>query len=146
MTTLLAVPILLHGALMLVDEWLHERRGLGTWERRGHPLDTLTVMACFFFLEVFAPTLTNQWLYLGIAVFSTLFVTKDEWVHATECGAFEQWLHALLFALHPVILFIAFYFWREGMDSWIIAGLPWVASALFVYQLLRWNILWKPRS
>ena len=38
----------LQGLAMLVDELLfHRRRGLPRWERIGHPIDTLSVLACY---------------------------------------------------------------------------------------------------
>jgi hypothetical protein len=145
MTWLIPAPFFLHGLLMVVDEVIHEKRGLQAWERRGHPLDSLTVMACFFFIQFFPPIETNVLIYLALAIFSTLFITKDEWVHHKECGAFEQWLHAVLFILHPIALFLAYYLWTTGELAWLRLGLPVVATVLFLYQLLRWNILWKQR-
>lgn len=145
MSWLIPIPFLLHGLLMIVDEVIHEKRGLATWERRGHPLDSLTVMACFFFIHFFSPNQTNTLIYLVLAIFSTLFITKDEWVHHKECDAFEQWLHALLFILHPIALFLAYHLWVTGELPWLMQGLPWVATALFLYQLLRWNVPWPKK-
>ena len=145
MTWLIPVPFLLHGLLMVIDEVIHEKRGLSTWERRGHPLDSLTVMACFFYIQFFMPTQTHVLVYLGLALFSTIFITKDEWVHQKECGPFEQWLHALLFILHPIALYLAYHLWTTGEHAWLMQGLPVVATVLFLYQLLRWNIPWKQK-
>lgn len=145
MSWLIPIPFFIHGLLMVIDEVIHEKRGLSKWERRGHPLDSLTVMACFFFITLTSPSETGTYVYLALAVFSTFFITKDEWVHAQECGPFEQWLHALLFILHPVALYLAYHLWISNEHPWLLRGLPIVASVLFLYQFLRWNVPWPKK-
>jgi hypothetical protein len=102
---------------MAVDEfYYHRSRGLGFWERWGHPLDTLSVLACFL-VASFAPLeLSTIGLYLLIALGSCVLVTKDEWVHTKECTAGEQWLHALLFVWHPVVLLSGLLLWVDRAD------------------------------
>lgn len=145
MTFLSLVPFAFHAIIMVIDEVIHEKRGLLKWERRGHPLDTLTVIACFSFIQFVSYGPTSEMIYLALAIFSTLFITKDEWVHHKECDAFEQWLHSLLFILHPIVLFIAYKFWQTNKFKWFLDGLPIVTTILFLYQVLRWNIFWKAK-
>ncbi|MEO7425719.1 MAG: hypothetical protein ABI036_11065 [Fibrobacteria bacterium] len=142
---------------MLVDElWFHRRRGLPAWERWGHPLDTLTVLACYALALALPPTRNGLLLYAGAAIVSTLFITKDEWVHARHCGGGESWLHACLFSLHPVLLAIAGA-WRflpspgpglgPGTDHAFFGDFLVIQAALtgafLCYQLLYWNGPWK---
>jgi hypothetical protein len=157
---------LVHALAMVVDEArFHRRRGLGRWERWGHPADTLTVLACYL-LALSAPS-AGLGLYLAAAVFSTLFVTKDEWIHAGACTGGEMWLHAFLFALHPVLLFLA------GLHGWsapaaaapetalaaavpatagsghaffgaFLAGQAVVTGMFLLWQTLYWNGPWAP--
>ena len=161
------ILFLAHALGMLVDEVrFHRRRGLPAWERWGHPLDTLTVLACYLIL-LFLPRVPGAFgLYLGAAVFSCLFVTKDEWIHARNCTGGEMWLHAVLFTMHPVLLAIAGA-WRfagpggnnpvtmigmGGMGSpaagaffgLFLLGQTAVTAAFMAYQLLYWNGPWKP--
>src|SRR5215510_9016243 len=111
MTGALLVPLGLQGLAMAVDEaWFHRRRGLPRWERIGHPLDTLTIAACLAWLLA-TGSLAG---YVALAIASTLFVTKDEPVHARLCTGGEQWLHAVLFALHPIALAAYAVLWRAG--------------------------------
>src|SRR5262249_37133344 len=94
-----AGPIGLQAAAQGCDEfYFHRRRDLPRWERIGHPLDTLTIVLCLAWLLA-GGSLTG---YIALAIGSTLFVTKDEGVHTKHCGAGEHWLHAMLFALHPI--------------------------------------------
>jgi hypothetical protein len=168
MWRLAILPFLIHGLGMLVDElWFHRRRGLPAWERWGHPLDTLTVLACYALALALPPTRNGLFLYAGAAIVSTLFITKDEWIHARHCGGGESWLHACLFALHPVLLAIAGA-WRflpgfgpsgfgpvlgsgpglgPGPDHAFFGTFLLIQIALtgafLGYQLLYWNGPWK---
>lgn len=144
----LVAPMLLQGLLMIVDEAVfHRRRGLPRWERVGHPLDTLTVAATLgFACVVDARTPWALPVYVALAAFSSLFVTKDEPVHARLCGAGEQWLHAMLFVLHPVVFFCYALLWREGGYGGVMIA-QWALTVAFgMYQYLYWNVIWRPRT
>jgi 2-polyprenyl-6-hydroxyphenyl methylase / 3-demethylubiquinone-9 3-methyltransferase len=131
---------------MLADEaWFHRRRGLPRWERIGHPLDTLTIALCLAWLLVTRPE--DPWalsVYVGLAIFSTLFVTKDEWVHAKSCSAGEQWLHSILFVLHPVVLAAFAVTWWSGHDGLLVGQLV-VTLSFLGYQIVYWNVI-VPRA
>lgn len=151
---LLHLPWVCLGPLMAVDEfYFHRKRGLGKWESLGHPLDTLSVVLPFL-LILWVPRGTSaSWVFVGAAVFSCLFVTKDEGVHLRECPVLEQRLHALLFMVHP-ILFLSGWLWWGRMD--VLQGdLPgalnareWIQLQLLImlgfgtYQLIAWRKSW----
>ncbi len=62
---MLYLPFVLQGLVMVVDEFIiHEKRGLPSWERYGHPLDSFTVLAAFLFLLNFpwSPELCSEYL------------------------------------------------------------------------------------
>ncbi len=133
-------PFLAQAGLMFIDEWIcHERRGLGRWERIGHPVDTLTVIACYGLLTFSAPSTTALLIYLGLSVVSCLVITKDEGVHSAECGPLEQWIHALLFILHPVTLGAAAWAWWNGRGQVAIPALLASTCGVLLYQWIRWN-------
>jgi hypothetical protein len=163
MSLLILLPFIIQILVIMIDEfYFHIRRGLPKWERLGHPLDTLTVLACFTFI-LFVPysTFTLK-IYIGLAIFSCIFVTKDEFVHKECCPASEQWLHALLFLNHPVVLTAAGLIWptstgAEG-PAWLRGLVPFLdqihlflivqtaSIALFlIYQLVYWNVIWKDK-
>ncbi len=156
MTAILLLPLALQALLMLIDEvFFHRARHLPRWERIGHPLDTLSVLACFAWVVLVPYGDGARNAYVALALFSTLLVTKDEFVHKTYCSATEHWLHALLFILHPVVLFALAIAWRglgEAQGT-AMATSPAVAFAIraqlaattgfFFYQVLYWNIPWK---
>lgn len=159
MWRLATLPFLIHSAGMLVDEvWYHRRRGLPVWERWGHPLDTLTVLVCYGMALALPPTQGSLALFASAALFSCLFVTKDEWIHARHCTGGEMWLHAALFMMHPVLLGIAgahlYLASSSAQSAGPDTGSDFFASflaaqtavtALFLgYQLLYWNGPWKP--
>lgn len=143
MTFWLALPFALQGFAMAVDEfYFHRQRGLPRWERIGHPLDTLTVLACLGVANATAPSSAHLAWYAGLAVFSCLFITKDEFVHKTHCTAGEQWLHSLLFVLHPICLLAAATLWRDFASGLALRVLFAALAAVFLYQTLYWSWPW----
>ncbi|HEX4335137.1 MAG TPA: hypothetical protein VH062_04445 [Polyangiaceae bacterium] len=149
MTSLvLLVPAAVQAAAMLVDEgWFHQRRPLPRWERIGHPLDTLTTVACYGWLAVARPgAVADLRIYVALALFSCLFITKDEFVHARLCQPGETWLHAVLFVMHPVV-FLAFgALWWSGASHVFVAAQFVLSISFAIYQVVYWNLPWKRTS
>lgn len=157
-------PFALQAVVMMIDEFIcHHKRGLPRWERLGHPLDTLSVLACFACVAFTRQTPQTLALFAGLSVFSALFVTKDEGVHTALCGAFEQWLHALLFVVHPLIFVTSGFIWalRDGilsaadlgLEAWqgaflevLLQGQVWVLGGFLIYQVVFWNFIYQRRS
>lgn len=150
-----AAPFVIHGAAMVVDEaWFHRRRGLPRWERWGHPADTATVLLCWVLALTLRPA--DLWIFVAAAVFSALFVTKDEWVHARACTGGEMWLHAFLFTMHPVLLFLAGAWLKAGGSASsapgmgffgiFLAGQAVLAAGFLVWQAVYWNGPWAPAT
>jgi 2-polyprenyl-6-hydroxyphenyl methylase/3-demethylubiquinone-9 3-methyltransferase len=140
-TALLVAPIALQGLAMVIDEGVfHRRRGLPRWERIGHPLDTLTIAICLGWLIARSPRAPDAIpIYLALAGFSTLFVTKDERVHAGRCTGGELWLHAILFVLHPIVLAAFATLWWQGERALLVAQLA-IVLAFGAYQAIYWNM------
>jgi len=142
------IPVLLQGSLLLIDEfYFHQRRGLGRWERWGHPIDTLSVLA-----PIAVATLRpfeNPWkaIYAVLALFSCLLVTKDEWIHTRQAPATENWLHSILFMLHPMVFVSSGLQWAERP----VGEVPWLHAQLLLltgflgYQLGWWCLLGRGR-
>ena len=138
------VPFFLQGLAIFFDEfYFHHRRGLGTWEKVGHPLDTLTVLIGYLFLLFNSYSIANLYIFIGIAAFSSLFVTKDEFVHAELCDPAEHWLHALLFILHPLSFLSAALLWRNQLGENIIKLQSIVLGIFILYQIIYWSRSWK---
>lgn len=158
---LILIPFGLQAAAIVLDEGIfHIRRGLPKWERIGHPLDTLTVLICLGFVLWIPFSFKALLAYIALASFSSIFVTKDEFVHKHHCPASEQWLHAVLFTLHPITLAAAGLIWpiAQGIDSplWLSSWLnqpellllflygQFGAMAIFItYQIIYWNFVWQ---
>lgn len=134
---------------MLLDEFRHHRRrGLPLWERVGHPLDTASVLGCLLMVLIRPYDSESIRSYAGLAIFSSVFVTKDEWIHARLCMPAERRLHGLLFALHPLTLALVAWMWprihpRVGAPDPVLTALFLgqlaLASGFFLYQTLYWN-------
>ncbi len=139
---LILVPFLLQGLCMSVDEfYFHRKRGLGRWERWGHPLDTVSFILANGWLLWATPSQFNLWIFVGLAVASCLLITKDEGEHFRRSSPWENWLHAMLFMLHPVVLIAACWLWWTHDPLFVFSiGLVVLASlALLLYQTFYWN-------
>lgn len=161
MIFLLLFPFVLQIAVIFFDEfYFHIKRGLPRWERIGHPLDTLSVLLCFAYVLLFPFNPLHLKIYIGLALFSCIFVTKDEFVHKDCCPASEQWLHALLFLNHPVVLCALGILWpiykADPLPSFLerfqecrgMVGSFLYMQTLFtglfaLYQALYWNVIRK---
>lgn len=161
MWLLSVIPFFLQALAMVFDEgYFHIRRGLPKWERIGHPIDTASVLACMGFV-LFVPFSKNALiLYSILAIVSSILVTKDEFVHKEHCPASENWLHAVLFTLHPITLIFAGFMWPVSQG---VAVTPWISNLLdnpegihtflyaqfatmtlfLIYQIVYWNFIWK---
>lgn len=155
----LMVPFLTQGAAMVVDEFhFHHKRGLPKWERVGHPLDTITVLACFVYILVVPFSMDRVATYAALVIFSCIFVTKDEFVHAKHCVPAEQWLHAVLFVLHPIVLTLAGLAWPQvhakGASGAVVTNLitgfdvgravrvqTAILACFLAYQIIYWNVI-----
>jgi hypothetical protein len=164
MNLVLCLPFASQGVLMLIDEFVyHRRRGLGRWERLGHPIDTLAVLLCLALAARTGFTSGRLAAFIGFGALSCLLITKDEFVHHRECTAGESWLHSLLFVLHPMVFLSAGTIWflREappgtrplllaGVDARLVAGVLdmqlVLGAAFLLYQILYWSFLWAPPS
>ncbi|MBK7889583.1 MAG: hypothetical protein IPJ84_01660 [Bdellovibrionales bacterium] len=135
----------LQGGAMFVDEfYFHRKRGLPLWERVGHPLDTLTVLSCFLFSLVMEPTEAHAWAYGALAFFSCIFVTKDEFVHKEHSSGAENWLHSILFILHPLVLIAAGLIWFKFDELRpVLIGQTTLADIFLTYQTVYWNFYAK---
>ena len=122
------LPFFFQALAIAFDEgYFHLRRGLPRWERIGHPLDTLSTLLCMGYLLIVPFSIKALFFYCLLVLFSCVFITKDEFVHAEHCPASEHWLHAILFILHPITLTMAGCIWpiTQGVEL-----SPWIANWL----------------
>jgi hypothetical protein len=137
---LLLVPVAIQALVMFIDEfYFHRKRGLLRWERMGHPLDSLSVVICYIFLLVALPTKQNIYIYCALCAFSSLLITKDEFVHSKYCEASENWLHALLFILHPLTFMAAGVIWYQGLSVEFLVLQPVAIACFMLYQIIYWS-------
>ncbi len=147
MKLIFIIPLLLQGFIIAIDEfYFHYRRGLPTWEKIGHPLDSLSLLCCYLFVLLAQATETNILIYSGLSCLSCIFVTMDEFVHTGLCSKGENWLHALLFILHPICLYSVYRFWinAEFQKPLLIQTL--VIFSFMTYQFVFWNFFKKEKK
>ena len=140
----LFTPFFLQAVAMIFDElYFHKKRGLGLWEKIGHPLDTLTVIICFAYIITNTYSENNLYIFICLAFFSSVFVTKDEFVHTELCDDKENWLHSILFILHPMCFVSAAYLWKNNLYMNFITGQLVILAIVMFYQIFYWSISWK---
>ena len=147
MLWVLLLPAALQALAMALDELVfHRRRGLPRWERVGHPLDTLSAAACYAWLVTTEPTRPHALtVYVALCAFSCLLITKDEFVHSKLCEPLENWLHAVLFVLHPLTFLGFALIWLSGAHAWLLKLELALTLGLMVHQIVFWSPLW-PKS
>lgn len=145
MNVLFYIPFLIQTLVIGLDEFhFHLKRGLPKWERIGHPIDTLSVVLALAFTLVFPYQTSTLIAFIILAAASAILVTKDEFVHKEHCPASEQWLHALLFLNHPLVLISMGFLWVRQERLFLLSQL--ILSSLFcLYQVIYWNFVWKEK-
>ena len=134
---------ILQGVIMFFDEfYFHRKRGLGKWESLGHPIDTFMFLLCFIYTLIYPADKIIPFCILAVA--SCLIITKDEFVHKHECETNEQWLHSVLFILHPISLMLLFFAWSEGFVQ-LIKVQAAIISLFLIYQVIYWNY-WRQHA
>lgn len=141
------IPFLVQGAVIGYDEfYYHLKRGLPKWERIGHPIDTFSLVVCLAFVRLVPFSQSTLVWYILLSLISCLLVTKDEFIHHECCPAKEQWLHALLFINHPIVLLCMGWMWSAGTLYHPFLTIQLTVVTLFcLYQLIYWNLIWEEK-
>ncbi|MBK9258377.1 MAG: hypothetical protein IPM54_00910 [Polyangiaceae bacterium] len=77
-------------------------------------------------------------VYFLLALLSSVVVLKDEWVHVHRIDGLEATVHAALFLIHPVTLYLAWELAKTGQTT----GLVWtwvVLLGCIMFQIIYWN-------
>lgn len=144
MKVILFFPAILQALATFFDEFIfHRRRGLPKWEIWGHPLDSLSVLVPFGYILLKSSTPDHIFVYIGMSAFSSLFVTKDEFVHTKKCVAQEHWLHSILFILHPISFLASGYLWYTSQGLWFLRFQFLTIFIFMIYQIMYWGKPWQ---
>ncbi|MBY0517612.1 MAG: hypothetical protein K2P81_11920 [Bacteriovoracaceae bacterium] len=61
-------------------------------------------------------------------------------MHKDLCLATEQWLHAVLFVLHPLLLGTAAWLWLHGQEMTFLKIQGVIAVCFMLYQIIYWGL------
>ncbi len=146
---MLLIPFTLQAIAMAVDEgYFHRKRGLPKWERIGHPVDTLSVIFALCIPRFIAPGANALLAYSIASIGSCILITKDEWIHKKYCPATENWLHSVLFILHPICLMSAGKLWISEV-SWakgFLSGELLLLILASLFQIIYWSWVWERKK
>lgn len=138
MKTIFLAAAAVQGLLMIFDEfYFHWKRVLPRWERIGHPLDSLSLLLPMGIAAFASRTAPNEIAFISLGILSCVFITKDEWIHHAHSPPSENWVHSLLFVLHPVILFTAYTIWER--DHFALQAFSVAIFIFMLYQTIFWN-------
>lgn len=138
MTELFFAAIFVLSTVIMIDEfYFHWKRNLPRWERLGHPLDTFSLLIPIGILAFSKKTSSSEGIYVIASILSCLCITKDEWVHTRFSGATENWLHSLLFIVHPTVLMSGYFVWGEHLI--VIRFFFFTVFFFGFYQFIFWN-------
>ncbi len=164
MLYLLFSPFLLQALLIIFDEgFYHIRRGLPRWERIGHPVDTFSFVACLCLVQSIPYSTQGLIWFVILTILSCLLITKDEFIHKHHCPASEQWVHAVMFINHPVMLASLGLLWYASSGashshlitlaiqdkkvvSLFLKTQTIFTVAFMIYQIIFWNFIWQEKK
>lgn len=104
-------------------------------------MDTLSVILPFLYLSFMPYAGHTPLTLIFLMFFSCVFITKDEWVHAEHSTPGENWLHAFLFMMHPLVFVSAWYLWKEEGPTFAHRLQLGLLFLFFSYQLVYWLII-----
>lgn len=126
---------------MFFDEfYYHHKRRLGKWESIGHPIDSFFFLICFGFCALFQISDFHFYIFIALSIISTLIITKDEWVHSEQSYPTENWLHSILFIIHPVALGALYFAWKFNFKT-VIQVQAFIIAVFMLYQIIYWNFM-----
>ncbi|MCO4794186.1 MAG: hypothetical protein KC493_10755 [Bacteriovoracaceae bacterium] len=152
MTTFLCAITIIHGLLFRIDEFkFHKKRGLKKVELINALFDGALFIGALI-IPLFT-TYSYWWekLYIAMCICSCLSIIKNEFFYkGLEIG--ERVTHALLYVLHPVILFAYYDGWKVNyFDNhyyvWMIQLLyVFLGVQAITYQIIYWNYIHDDNS
>jgi hypothetical protein len=138
MSLLFLASVFLQGAAITFDEFhFHWKRNLPQWERIGHPVDSVSLLIPIGFLAFAQRTPAFENAYILFSILSCLCITKDEWIHHEHSEPSENWLHSVLFILHPVVLISGYFVW--GTLELPVQLFFYSVLCFTLYQIIFWN-------
>jgi hypothetical protein len=139
-----------HAGLFAYDEYaLKRKRSLSQSEINSALIDG------FLFLSIVALTIftnfssTLSYVYIGLAVLSCASIIKNEFFYPDTIKREERVVHALMYVLHPLILYCFYTSW--SMNFFITNMTYWTMQLLYLilgfktitYHVIYWNYIHK---
>lgn len=131
--------------LFNVDEYyFHRKRGLVKQEVISAIVDGALYLIPLL-IAIFLP-FNSLWqkLYIGFAMISCLSIAKNECFYPSLTAP-ERVVHALLYILHPVMLYTFYISWEQNyfttmINFWMIQIIYMALGAkTLTYQIIYWN-------
>lgn len=148
MEIFITLTTIIHGSLLLYDEYvIHKERGLTKREITGGIIDG------FLYIATIAVTIFTSYseqlafLYISLATLSCLSIVFHELYYPDKIRKTERIIHALLYIIHPLILFAFYESWKSDMFQnnytyWMLQlGYFFLAFKTKTYFIIYWNYI-----
>ncbi len=148
MVLFITITTVLHACLFGYDEYfLKRKRELSQAEINSGILDGI------LFLFVVSLTIFTTfseslgYIYIGFSGLSCISIVKNEFFYPKDIERVERIVHALLYVLHPLILYCFYASWKMGffvsdMTYWMLQLCYLILGVKTVtYHIVYWNYI-----
>ena len=148
MVIFITFTTVIHAIAFTFDEYiLNKKRNLSQKEINSALLDGILYLAAVA-LTIFTTFSENLGrVYIGLALLSCISVVKNEAIYPGNIPKIERITHAMLYVLHPLILY-AFYiswaqnFFQTNMTYWMLQlGYFVLGLKAISYHMIYWNYI-----
>lgn len=141
---------LFHAVLYFLDEhYFHRKRGLSDNEVKSGMFDGILYVITVGLTIFTTYSKGLSYLYITLALLSCLSIVKHEYFYPETMDKKERITHALLYIIHPLILFAFYQSWQSSLFDnelfyWMLQlayfALAFKAAAFYV---IYWNYIYE---
>lgn len=150
MVIFITITTLLHGILFTFDEYIvHKKRSLSQKEVNSGLIDGV------LFLSTVALTLFTKFsslleiIYISLGFLSCVAIIKHEMFLPPDITKRERVIHAVLYILHPLILYAFYVSWKSdffntNLTYWMMQlGYFALGFKAITYHVIYWNYVYE---
>lgn len=147
MVVFISFITIIHGILYIIDEYvLNKKRGLTQFEINSASLDGMLYLVIVG-MTLFTPFGDlSRVIYFVLCFLSCLSIIKNELFYP-KLDKFERLVHAGLYVLHPLILYVFYISWQESffitnMNYWMLQLCYFILGfKAMTYHVIYWNYM-----
>ncbi len=148
MVLFISITTIFHAFAFAYDEYvLNKRRDLSQGEINSALIDGIIYLStvAFTIFTTYSDVLGS--LYVFLASCSCISIIKNEYFYPNNLPKIERIIHAILYILHPLILYAFYLSWKENffqtnMTYWMLQlGYMALGFKAMSYHVIYWNFI-----